>query len=301
MAANANSIWLLDGLRTQGNEFGVSKIAPYVDSVSEPVVSDFRYAISGPGYAVSEVGYKFSERKEVVAYNRFPQVHNYCGRMIEVSTPNLISHIPGVDDVEYRANPALHFSEPGIVENVYDLSGLTQSNGWNSFQPSNANGYESLAAVSVSNPYNISGQFLENLHDAIDALDRIQAEQESALCALRAWAERQRTEFKTEPSARSIQIQFTFDHVLDLIELSQHTLCAPRYAYVLRFILYGESTQKLRQRIFRKIQIIKRALYQLESRFCAVSWSRRFWFLLHGSHPPKTEFWPLISQEFECA
>jgi hypothetical protein len=39
----------------------------------------------------------------------------------------------------------------------------------------------------------------------------------------------------------------------------------------------------------------------LKPRFCCVSWARRAWFILHGSHPPKPEPGPSLDLTFGCA
>jgi hypothetical protein len=51
----------------------------------------------------------------------------------------------------------------------------------------------------------------------------------------------------------------------------------------------GRRLVELNREFRRKIANIKRRLFQNRSSYCGLSWSRRFWFLLHGSHPPKTE------------
>lgn len=49
------------------------------------------------------------------------------------------------------------------------------------------------------------------------------------------------------------------------------------------------------------LKSLKKWLHCVVACICGLSWSRRFWFLLHGSHPPKTEDWHLTSPVFGCA
>lgn len=68
--------------------------------------------------------------------------------------------------------------------------------------------------------------------------------------------------------------------------------------YARGLLLYAND---LLQRLLRKLQAVKKILYQMCTRFCGLGWSRRLWFLLHGSHPPKPEYWPTTRQAFGCA
>ena len=48
-----------------------------------------------------------------------------------------------------------------------------------------------------------------------------------------------------------------------------------------------QSIVRLRRRVHQKAKAIKRSFFRSVPRFCGLAWSRRLWFLLHGSHPPK--------------
>ncbi|MGB6687008.1 MAG: hypothetical protein WBE76_04110 [Terracidiphilus sp.] len=70
---------------------------------------------------------------------------------------------------------------------------------------------------------------------------------------------------------------------------------------LLCWVLNGAELRSLLQRITKKIQQIKQILYRLFKTFCGQSWSRRSWFLLHGSHPPKLGPWLFQCLVVECA
>jgi len=70
---------------------------------------------------------------------------------------------------------------------------------------------------------------------------------------------------------------------------------------LLCWVLNGAELRTLLQRIAKRIQRIKEILYQRINIFCGLSWSRRLWFLLHGSHPPKLGLWLVQRQWVECA
>jgi hypothetical protein len=72
-------------------------------------------------------------------------------------------------------------------------------------------------------------------------------------------------------------------------------------ASLLAWIVNGARTFDLLQKLFRRIQQLRRILRSKYSRFCGLTWSRRVWFLLHGSHPPKPETWLTQGRVFGCA
>jgi hypothetical protein len=43
----------------------------------------------------------------------------------------------------------------------------------------------------------------------------------------------------------------------------------------------------LQRKICQTIKLVRRSFYTPVPRYCGLGWSRRLWFLLHGSHPPK--------------
>lgn len=61
---------------------------------------------------------------------------------------------------------------------------------------------------------------------------------------------------------------------------------AARFIWIVCALMIG----RLRKLVSAKIQEVKVILYEGVTTFCGVSWSRRTWFLIHGSHPPKPEY-----------
>ncbi len=51
--------------------------------------------------------------------------------------------------------------------------------------------------------------------------------------------------------------------------------------------LSGALLKSLQRRVRRLIHQIKQSFFAPKPRFCSLDFSRRDWFLLHGSHPPK--------------
>ena len=256
------------------------------------MVSDFEYEISNPGYVVSYYGLNPS--------NKLRQTDEAPS----ITFPN--SLITYAKRAEYVPDSALSLNE--LNPRVLDVSSWPSFPAYYpGFPPAN-NYYETLAAAPLPNEYTASGQLLNKYEVALGSL------QESINRALRSFdinvwtACLQRHADTTGLIERK---KFDFQEITALIDAAQVTAYAPRQAkvlnyileqaHVLAYILFEKSTCKLRQRIWNKAQLIKRILYQTESRFCGLSWSRRFWFLLHGSHPPKTEAWPLTCQVFGCA
>jgi len=70
---------------------------------------------------------------------------------------------------------------------------------------------------------------------------------------------------------------------------------------LLAWIINGARAFRLLKQLFQRVQELKRILYRTYFRFCGLTWSRRVWFLLHGSHPPKPETWLTQGQAFGCA
>lgn len=254
---------------------------PNVVSGTGPVVTTSECSVNGPIRVIS--GEEFNREN----------THNLAFAS-PASYPNFQFH--GAEEAGNAANwtwPLNTLDKRNLICDVsnlplYYLSRLSLAKG--------NNYYETLASASLSNPYAVSGQLLEEYRCALAPLKQIEFEQD---LSLNAWAAHVRNEVGETVPIRSTQ--FTFEEIEDFIQNSQTDRFAALQPRVLRCILYASHMRDLLQRISRKIKAIKRILCQRESRFCAVNWSRRFWFLLHGSHPPKTEAWPFTCQVFGCA
>jgi hypothetical protein len=70
---------------------------------------------------------------------------------------------------------------------------------------------------------------------------------------------------------------------------------------LLQWIVCSATVSCLLEQLFRRVKKLKQAIYWNYFGFCGLTWTRRIWFLLHGSHPPKSE--PRLSQSpaFGCA
>jgi len=93
----------------------------------------------------------------------------------------------------------------------------------------------------------------------------------------------------------------SWEELVRLYESDRDATVTIESGSVLEWVITGLCARDLLRRISRKLQSVREILYQRCARFCGLSWSRRLWFLLHGSHPPKLDFWQVSRQEFECA
>jgi hypothetical protein len=85
-----------------------------------------------------------------------------------------------------------------------------------------------------------------------------------------------------------IKPHLTSAQVLELIEVFR--VNAPRSfqsVEVIRSALRKQLERSFFRRLCHSIWLVKSSFVPRVSRFCAFGWSRRLWFLLHGSHPPK--------------
>jgi len=107
---------------------------------------------------------------------------------------------------------------------------------------------------------------------------------------------------KTYPCNNPTQVSPSLDDFEALLPYFEEpaTFIVPS-ASLLAWIMNGARTFDLLQKLFRRMQQLKKILYSTYSRFCGLTWSRRVWFLLHGSHPPKSETWLTQSRVFGCA
>jgi len=154
-----------------------------------------------------------------------------------------------------------------------------------------------LLSVSPSNPYAVSGQYLASLEDLYsfrgfhwpvfptvsgdDLCQYITAKPYKAVA---------------EPSPT-----LSMEQVLEVISSASRDLtyylpgCVAVAPLSVRLTAYAQKIAK--RRFERRLRTTRRRVHRSISRFCTVSWSRRLWYLLHGSHPPKSE----CRQAFGCA
>lgn len=246
------------------------------------MVSGFNHTISSPEFVVSSIGPTPSYWKDDSA-------------ALASSTPFNVLDL-AAECGEFGAVPFLQQAYPGLRD--------LDSGGWSLFPvtylgPLPAKSYyENLATASLPAAYAASGQLLNKYELALAALQETLKKVQQAF-DLDAWAARLKRQADTPVTHR--QKRFNYQEIIDLIEVAQVRTYTSERAYVLSYISYEKRIRKARRRVSYGVQLIKRLLRRPTSRFCGISWSRRFWFLLHGSHPPKTESWPVLSQEFGCA
>ena len=52
--------------------------------------------------------------------------------------------------------------------------------------------------------------------------------------------------------------------------------------------LRAERERREKRHFFQRLTQARKLVHRTERAFCGITWSRRFWHLLHGSHPPKS-------------
>ncbi len=172
--------------------------------------------------------------------------------------------------------PDIYFPEVGIV-------GQCKSISW----------AENLTAIPTNHVYAASGQYLNDLFSA-------QAEfletRKKAEDQLRQYIER----LQSSNNLRTIEIveAIPFEQLLELFnQQTQYSFTPP--TGLLNLLLEDLHVRNLLRQIFARITIVWKAITLGVPMFCAVSWTKRSWFLMHGIRPPRT--WTLLRPVFECA
>lgn len=175
--------------------------------------------------------------------------------------------------------------------------------------PSSLGYYESLADLDLSVLPNVSGRNLVRLQGARARLDAFELTVDSFFTSFAGL-----NVFRYFESSDD-GCKLTSDEILGIFaangqeprllfgnEILDYILHCEKFERILKVLArYREEARDLRDRISAKILSLKRTLCCVAGRFCGLSWTRRFWFLIHGSHPPRAEHWQLISQAFGCA
>ena len=92
---------------------------------------------------------------------------------------------------------------------------------------------------------------------------------------------------------------FTAEEVIAIVGESQPERSPYEFpAVTFQTVLLAECRRNIIRRVWNWLRAITARTYETIATFCGVSWLRRFWFLLHGSHPPKTEVRPFDCQYF---
>ncbi|MGB9147547.1 MAG: hypothetical protein WCC14_17095 [Acidobacteriaceae bacterium] len=64
--------------------------------------------------------------------------------------------------------------------------------------------------------------------------------------------------------------------------------------------IHSERVERTVRNFFVRLNTARRLVHHVVRAFCGISWTRRLWHLLHGSHPPKSEG-SALCQAFGCA
>jgi hypothetical protein len=146
-----------------------------------------------------------------------------------------------------------------------------------------------LLAVSPTNPYAASGQYLASLEN-LYSLPEVDWQIPAVLPAIDVWHYLLGKNFKAVTPPLPI---LSFDEILAIIAdaskkrshlTADYVVVAASLAHVATYIC-----NLAKRGLLRRLRSTRRRLHRSIARFCALSWSRRLWYLLHGSHPPKTE------------
>lgn len=187
---------------------------------------------------------------------------------------------------------------PSAQSSNFPFSGIT-------WEPS-FDYYESLAKLNVSI---LENQRQQNVIRLADARAKLNAFELKVQTCLKAFASPAALGYFDQEAPG---LDLAPEEVLEFLSRADLPLHLISGNEVLNFVLHTartldvlfswrEKARHLRVRISSKILSLTKLLDGIIGRFCSLSWARRSWFLLHGSHPPKTEHWHVTSQSFGCA
>lgn len=159
--------------------------------------------------------------------------------------------------------------------------------------------YESLVACKQTNYYSCTGSYLEQLQAERDRLTILLAQQTLDLDEWFQGAD--------EDASDACGIDPAFDPsdfdpetVLAYIEQAAQDPAPVAYQPigVVKLLITEAKTNRVLWKLTKAIRGARKLISRTVSRFCCLSWFRRHWFLLHGSHPPKCESWLSACQVF---
>jgi hypothetical protein len=151
------------------------------------------------------------------------------------------------------------------------------------------NTYETLMAVPMTSHYAASGQYLNNLENLLAFPKPIHEQLAIVPFSL---AEYPYTSAVNRSTAQPLPA-ITFEVVMEQVSEDVKYRIFTGYLRARRTVSRAERLRRL----IRRLLIVRRLVHRSVSRYCSLNWSRRLWFLLHGSHPPKAEGCPA----FGCA
>ncbi len=175
-----------------------------------------------------------------------------------------------------------------LAPNWFDVSGaafvITDSD------PLCGGNLNRLLSVSPTNPYAASGQYLASLEN-LCLFPQLDWQPPAVVPAIDVWDYLLREHVKTVVALPSPVL--TFEQILAIFARAwkDPAYLAPWYVTVASFSmrLTACALDLAKRRFLRCLRDTRRRVHISIARFCALSWSRRLWYLLHGSHPPKAE------------
>ncbi|MGC2163618.1 MAG: hypothetical protein WA634_17050, partial [Silvibacterium sp.] len=156
---------------------------------------------------------------------------------------------------------------------------------------------QKLAMVSQSVPYGLSGRYQTIFANASSRLEWFEFQADALLDEISPnyfWVQ----EHSGQVSLPEHVIREAFESS-SFLSFDSQTFLGPNLLDYFGFeerafrILFEarKRIRDMRAAFSRKLHKLKSFFFATRSQFCGVSWARRFWFLLHGSHPPKAEGW----------
>jgi hypothetical protein len=146
-----------------------------------------------------------------------------------------------------------------------------------------------LLSVSPTNPYAATGQYLASLEN-LYSLPQVDWQIPTVLPAIDVFDYLLREHVKSVALPSPV---LTFDQILAIFAHASKDpshLAAPYVAFISFSVRVAACVRDLAMRMFlRHLRSTRRRVHRSVARFCAFSWARRVWYLLHGSHPPKSE------------
>jgi hypothetical protein len=142
---------------------------------------------------------------------------------------------------------------------------------------------ESLVAVSTNNPYAASGQYFDDLLVAQAELLEVRKKSQEQLQHYIAYLQS-----VSGLDVPQISSTLSFEELVRFLDEQALFPYTPPIG-ILNFIVQDQRLQHLLRSVHaRVVLIVRKKIAQTVPRFCAVSWARRLWFLMHGSRPPRT-------------
>lgn len=162
---------------------------------------------------------------------------------------------------------------------------------------------DGLLSLPLANPYASSGQYLaelENWHSLSNLAWQLPLSvSQTSYFAFREWDVLTELCHGTIRNPSHLLPGPSFERILDVISSasSNHSCVFELARYSSSFMRFAERAQLILKKLDQQLSEARHLIHRAVPRFCALSWSRKLWYLLHGSHPPK----PGCCPAFGCA